>query len=109
MLKTYEVVTGPMLYIDPITEDGRGPMETVYEVCYVTSRNKRDARKAAVRYWLRHCPRPPKTWWHNPCCYPHHQRMDQLNPFAGLKVTEVNPDVLRAYPSLPHFFKPIPN
>lgn len=62
-------------------QDGKAPKLDVY----VWARTKRDAIAAAVRHWQRRCTRPKGTWSRNPCCYPHTQREDGLNPFAGIK------------------------
>jgi hypothetical protein len=87
-LNCYAVVSGEMEWQDLCVEYlpgvWDGPTEEYREVVYVWARTKRDAVKAGVRHWLRRCTRPKGYWSVNPCCYPHRQRENGLNPFAGV-------------------------
>lgn len=93
MKRRYVVVSGPMEWIEPVVEYlpgiWDGPVEGFRVDVNVWARNKRDAIAAAVRHWQRRCTRPRNQWGRNPCCYPHRQREDGLNPFAGIKAYEV--------------------
>jgi len=75
-MKRYGVVSPQLFYIEPVLDDGDGPIE--YYCCYVEveARNKREAKIAALKT------KEMKDWinW---------QRNDRRNPFAGLFVKEI--------------------
>jgi hypothetical protein len=97
MRHCYEVVSPPMEYIDYIPGLGDGPTEFGVDWCIVWGRSKREAVKAAVRHWQRRCGRPNGYWSPNPCCYPHRQREDGLNPYAGIKAQQIDPRELAVH------------
>lgn len=89
-MKWFDVVSGKMTYQEPVPGVYGGPLFDTVDFIYVWAHTKRDAIRAAVRYWERHC-RGGLT----ACCWPHEQRRDGLNPFAGVKAYESQDNIGR--------------
>lgn len=83
MMKWFDVVSGQMTYTEPVAGMIGGPQFDTVDFVYVWARTKRDAVRAAVRFWERNC-RGGLT----ACCWPHEQRRDGMNPFTGVTATE---------------------
>jgi hypothetical protein len=94
MRQWFEVVSGPIFWKENVVEYlpgvWDGPTHEARDGVMVWARSRRDAVRAAVRRWQRNCPDPHRRFKRYGCCYPHQQRDDGRNPFAGIKVEPVS-------------------
>ncbi len=69
----YWVISPQMSRVEPVLDNGTGPLEYFRCCCCVDAKNRREAKKIAIKH-------PDMKEWVKS------QRSDKANPFASLKV-----------------------
>lgn len=80
--KLWGVLSPELIWVEPILDDGTGPMEQYRDFVYVTARTKRQAITAGLRLFRAgkgECQNLSNDWWNDG------------NPFSGMKAEVIQP------------------